>query len=644
MKLIGLEIHNFLSIGHAELDMDDKGLVLMTGENLDDPSAISNGAGKSSVPDAIYWCNYGETARGQSGDSVINSVAKKNCKVVNHWLDGDLCYVITRTRKFDGKSQTTVMSQKDVKDPVVDMTKGTEKETQLVINEIMGCSKEVFSASIYAGQDSMPDLPKMTDKELKTLIEEATGTERFSKGHVEALRLLKHADVLWKTAIAESHRLESKLHAVKDEVRGVAIEFKTFKEGADDKKVELLASRLEFQTKCKVLLKSTKPTGISPVTERIAKLQDELDGIKERVALVDKMKLDAAPLLEDKKRQGYKVVAIKEIIDNLSLAKDNAEEEMKKPCRSCGKPHDDSEIEKWKEHQGELIKEKTAEWVLATKKYKDFRKTHAIAEEAVLKEQAKVPSSEKLHEELKGLAAEKNKLDNAKKEVEMVVGILKKLDADIAAVHLNPYKSLLTRGKHKLAEVRDDFSAAGLAVEEAEEVFETHQHVVDVFSPSGVRAHILDSVTPYLNDKTAEYLSALSDSSIEATWSTLAETTKGELREKFNIEVSNVLGAKNYGSLSGGEKRKVRLATMLALQDLIATRAAKPISLFIGDEIDDALDGAGLERLMGIFERKSKEKGTVLIISHNDLTDWIDEVATVTKSGNVATISGVLNV
>ncbi|HHZ6020281.1 TPA: hypothetical protein ACWKRF_005107, partial [Escherichia coli] len=66
----------------------------------------------------------------------------------------------------------------------------------------------------------------------------------------------------------------------------------------------------------------------------------------------------------------------------------------------------------------------------------------------------------------------------------------------------------------------------------------------------------------------------------------------------------------------------------LALQDLVSNRASKNIDLFIGDEIDDALDTAGLERLMGILESKARERGTVLIISHKEMKSWFRETIT----------------
>jgi DNA repair exonuclease SbcCD ATPase subunit len=114
-----------------------------------------------------------------------------------------------------------------------------------------------------------------------------------------------------------------------------------------------------------------------------------------------------------------------------------------------------------------------------------------------------------------------------------------------------------------------------------------------VFSPTGVRAYLLDEVTPFLNEQTAKYLGTLSDGNLTATWTTLVKTAKGDLREKFSIEVTNVTGGETFKGISGGEKRKVRIACALALQDLVARRASKPIELFIGDEIDDALDSRG---------------------------------------------------
>ena len=163
------------------------------------------------------------------------------------------------------------------------------------------------------------------------------------------------------------------------------------------------------------------------------------------------------------------------------------------------------------------------------------------------------------------------------------------------------------------------------------ERFKVSEATVQLFGPSGVRAQILDTVTPFLNERTADYLSTISDGHISAVWSTLSRNAAGDIKEKFSIAVDHAHGGDEFSLISGGEKRKVRLACALALQDLVASRATNPLDIFIGDEIDDALDAAGLERLMTILERKARERGTVLVISHNDLSDWADQITTVTK-------------
>ncbi|MEZ6841391.1 AAA family ATPase [Acinetobacter baumannii] len=79
MEFLTLKINNFLTIGEARLDLANRGLLLVQGENKDNSSADSNGSGKSSIVDALCWCLYGTTARDVTGDLVINKTAKRMC-------------------------------------------------------------------------------------------------------------------------------------------------------------------------------------------------------------------------------------------------------------------------------------------------------------------------------------------------------------------------------------------------------------------------------------------------------------------------------------------------------------------------------------------------------------------------------------
>ena len=65
LKFESLVLHNFLSFGDVEVNLDDQGYVLVKGTNnckLD--NAKSNGSGKSSIWEAIVWAITGDTIRG----------------------------------------------------------------------------------------------------------------------------------------------------------------------------------------------------------------------------------------------------------------------------------------------------------------------------------------------------------------------------------------------------------------------------------------------------------------------------------------------------------------------------------------------------------------------------------------------------
>lgn len=649
MEILKLEIKNFLTISEANLELNAKGLVLLRGENIDNTSAISNGAGKSSIPDAIYWALYGETAREESGDMVINNKAKKDCHVKLTLKDGDVLYTIKRHRKDkEHKNATLVRSMEDKPGASwAILEKGTEKETQDVINGIMGCSKEVFSASIYAGQEQMPDLPKMTDKQLKTLIEEASGTERLEKAYVVASRKTLLAKNELETTANQKAASVTRLTDIDLRIRTAAFNFKEFEDSRVGKAKafeleidELNAKKVAVHAEIDALPKA------DVIQKGLDTIADKLKGFAE----FDRKRSEHERVV---KIANHEVSVAQADVNNKQIAIDkcehginNAEEAMSKPCESCGKPHTADEIDEWKHHQGKLLDNYNAFLEEAKDKL-------AHAEMGLRAAQTVLDDFVKTIPDVSALMTKQAQLNKALSVIEVKKRSLVAFDNaiqiaknNINAVKTgdNPHKSLLTLLADDKKKEIANIAAHSTKLDALQKNLAIAEAVQKVFSPAGVRAHILDTVTPFLNDRTAEYLNALSDGATSAVWSTLAETTKGETREKFNIEVTDTMGAQSFKGLSGGEKRKVRIATMLALQDLVAARATKPINLWIGDEVDDALDPAGLERLMGIMENKARERGTVLVISHNDLTDWIDQVATVRKEGGASTVTGVLSV
>ncbi len=129
MKLTYLEINNFLGIGKVVLNLAERGLVAIQGVNNDDASTKSNGSAKSSLPDALCWVLYGVTARGETGDSIVNRTKGKDTKVELSIIDGNL-FTVTRYRKHKTGKNALRLTETDAGGTNHDLTQGTDKLTQ----------------------------------------------------------------------------------------------------------------------------------------------------------------------------------------------------------------------------------------------------------------------------------------------------------------------------------------------------------------------------------------------------------------------------------------------------------------------------------------------------------------------------------
>lgn len=635
-----LHIRNFLTIGEAKLDLDNRGLLLIQGVNNDDPSASSNGAGKSSIVDALCWVLYGVTARDVTGDAVINETAGKDCRVTVVIEDGADTYEISRGRK--DKAIKNALIVKNLTSGA-DLSKGTDKETQEVVNTIMGCSLDVFSAAVYAGQEKMPDLPGMTDKQLKLLIEEAAGVEVLSDAYAEARARATAADNLLKIASSAVNARKAHLANCETELANAESSKTTFENERKDRaraeleKIKPIEAEL---VRFKALLDAHPPradveAGIAEVDKSLGALKAEQDRV---------IALNAAAAAEQTAltRKSAEFTAVKRRLDQANAALADIESQVGKPCGECGKPYCEHDLETAKQARAKSIEEIKRELLpIATDLRALQESAKQRAEEAeTFKRSMTDPSA---------LAAKRRDLTTVLNAIESTTRAIESKEAErqrireAAKAHLtapNPWDKIVSDRRDARQHYENLLKKEEEEQAQAEKAKAIAESVVQVFGPAGVRAHILDTVTPFLNDQTADYLGILSDGVLHATWNTLAKTAKGDLKEKFNIEVTNDKGGKSFAGQSGGQKRKVRLATAMALQDMVASRASKPINLFVADEVDHALDEAGLERLMTVMERKARERGTVLVISHNSLSDWIDNVITAELNGGITTVTG----
>lgn len=641
MKFGTLTIENFMAIGEAKVSLADRGLVLIQGINAYESSADSNGAGKSSIADALSWVLYGTTARGESGDDIVNNETGKNCRVMVDVEEGVDVYRITRYRKHHkGKNRLDVMKL-DPSGTITELTKGTDKLTQIVVEQIIGCSHEVFCGAVYAGQERMPDLPGMTDKQLKMLIEEASGATILEAAYAEANTKLRAADQALKDATSTVLTFDRQRD---DALASLANAQTNLKSWAEARKEEIL----EIGAVAKA-----KKAEVQERIEGLAKMGDAV-AIANEIRIIDNsIKSVAAEQAQDRKNAdafdkasrtyaaaGTNLASYKRTLERAKKELTDLDHQVGCPCSTCDRPYSAEDIAPAKKLAAEKVAEAARDVELQQTCVEDAQKAMQRAADARDAYRASMTDVSAASAERASLQTKLDDIRRAEAELARVQADFKRLVEQIKEKkdEENPWLAEIARCE-KLVEDRSNAMHAAQEKETtAARDAKVAKHVAEVYSPTGVRAFLLDDVTPFLNDQTAKYLGTLSDGNITATWTTLVKNAKGELREKFSIEVENANGGKKFGLVSGGEKRKVRVACALALQDLVARRATKPIELFIGDEIDDALDRAGQERLIQILEEKARERGSVFIVSHADLKDWIRNQITVKRTGPRSTI------
>lgn len=642
MKFTNLKIENFLTLGKAEARLDERGLVLVQGDNRDDTSQNSNGAGKSSLADAVSWVLFGITARGESGNDVINNTIKRGGATVSLEINDDGNYYRVERTRLKGKG--TLEVERKEKGSWVSLTKGTTKLTQDMLDKLIGCSAEVFNNAIYSGQEKMPDLPGMTDKMLKMLIEEAAGILQLERAYKVARERMN--DVTKSIAAQEIAResgervVDNSRHRIdalvarqadwEDEHRG---ELRTAAKQLKELQSSAAKAKDHFDS-----LSKNKPkleADLSEINIKLSSLDEYRQAVREAEQKLTRVQGEIQIKDRDLNHESMHMRSLKAeyaVVDRIDG----------QPCDSCGKPYTKDDIAPRKASLKKDLEE-------CVKRYKELRTQRddlngklsdaelklKVAERAVPDTTKEIKRRDELSDALSAINSAEREASNAAVRVRDHMVQLKKLKGQE-----NPNDALLENERNTLKEAQKEFTAIKKKIEALEKDLEVKRAAAQVFGPAGVRAHILDTVTPFLNDRTNHYLSTLTDSNVSALWSTIDTNSKGEIKEKFAIACRSKVGAHTFKGLSGGEKRKVRLACSMALQDLVSSRATKPIELYIADEIDDSVDVSGLERLMSILEEKAGDRGTVLVVSHNELSDWCSRHITVVKEGGKSHIEG----
>lgn len=178
---VQLKLSNFTSYGQnpPELNFTKFKLAAISG---------LNGAGKSSLLDAVTWCIWGSSRAGDSADSLIHSGASDMSVEFSFELDRHIYEIKRRRLKKHGGSTTL-----EFWSGTHNLTEGTIKTTQEKIINTLHLTFETFTNSSYLRQGHADEFTTKGPTDRKRILADILGLDHYDRLEERAKEKIKEA-------------------------------------------------------------------------------------------------------------------------------------------------------------------------------------------------------------------------------------------------------------------------------------------------------------------------------------------------------------------------------------------------------------------------------------------------------------------
>lgn len=637
MRLLEISIQNFLSFGNAQtLNMSKRGLVAVFGSNKDSKGSNSNGAGKSSVGEAVVWCLFGKTMRGYKGDEVVNRSTQKNCKVILRLENAGVTYKVVRTRKAAGKKPNDLRLFADGKET----TLGINCDTQQSVDTLVGMDYATFTQSVFLSQDVV-SFSNLNDASQKAVLENILG-----------LRTIARAKEVVKNRSVEKQRQHAKACGKLEIVKAQHADLTTSLHNLQQRSKQH-AAIVEQQRKALVDRKASVEDRIKELRseQNKAKLQKAFDKlVTKSIDIQNQKKIHAkdrfavAEFIYAKKEQvARQEGAINHRIEQLHQDIKTLDDIVGKPCPTCKQTlHPDAA-----EHC--MIEWGNSADILSTFETVKLAKLRAGIEKLEKKKLAEIQSKESTLDDKWAITQAQiettketlNKSEEAfhlARELEQQASSIQK-EIDSLSTDATFYDPLIQEAQENIKNCqaeKEKIEAEICNVEKAHALLAYWDHG---FSNAGLKSYIFDCVLPFLNERVMYYANILSGGDLEISFSTQTRLKNGSWKEKFQILATNRQGANIYKGNSAGEKRRIDVAVGWALADLAASRSSSAIRLRVLDEPFESIDEVGEDAIIKLLYTVLPKYETILCITHSDhLRNQFPHDIIVEKKRGVSTI------
>lgn len=610
LKFSHLYLENFMSFKTAEVDLSTPGFALVVGQNLNpDDGASSNGSGKSTIFEAIYWCLTGLTVRG-SKDVVNKDLEKDGCYVELQFYADDKFVELIRSKNHK-KYKTNLLIKVDGQDISAKGIRDSEKVFATTFPEL---SSDLIGSVIILGQG----LPNRF-------------TSNTPSGRKQILEQLTNSDFMIDTL---KQKISSREQFLKDEVNSNSL-----------KDSNLNGKRTALISQINSLKVKKENSNLEDLQEKFAQKNSERELILEQInSLSETISNDKFNLnelykeLADKREsvsslQNYKNIEIQKVEQKYNpksievnseisslIAYINKAESIKDTCPTCGQKLVGVEKIDCSNERHKLVLAKENKTKLNTDKQLEIDEIISKYDSMISEENKSLENHKIKYNDLDNMIKkEEYQLSSYQTTERSLSSELSLLDSQINAIALIDYDSQI-RDMEKEVETID--SSLLYINKEVEDLTKRVAIIskFQTFVKRDFRGYLLDQYINFLNKTAKRYCSSLFGSD------KILISLDGN-----NLSIS--YSDKEYESLSGGEKQKVDLLVQFSIREMLRSILNFSSNILVLDEITDNLDAEGCQKLIDFISTSFGDLESIYLISHRkDLDIPYDYMINVVKN------------
>lgn len=566
IKFLTLELNNYRKLSHFYLALENRGIVRIEGYN---------GSGKSSIFEGLAWVLFGIDSRKSNIKSIIKFGESTTTGIVQLEIK-DTIYRIVRERTISSTNITIFKDNEELKF-------NTSKDAQTYLDSILNIDANTFYHLVFLRQYNVESFFELTDSYQKSFLDTIFDFSIFNS-------IYDHYDVITKKISKLEDEfsqvynwLESEKQTLEEENRRLnSLEVKTVDKTVYDDTIEELNESIKETEKTLTELVKEKTMLEKEVPNRkniIKELELSIKQFKEKENFFpEKVDLYRASLEE-----GKCVVCNRKLNQTL-------EKQFKSILTELDSLHTDL-----KNMNNNLDKERVEYDNLSSKLYDLTDKMHELQhnkesfEERIKNIHATIEQNIKQAESTKQLIQSRNDIIEA--NTARICAINETIDHDF-------WKAVAVY-KNNLEKIKELFGKKGLK-----------NNFLDVYA-----AALASNINGILKE-------ILPDTKVEIA--TEKQLTTGDIKRSIDVRIIKEENSLGYFDLSGGERKRLDLAFILATHALLEDLGDFSSNILILDEAFDGLDAEGMEEFSNYL--RGYEKNSIFVITHTPYTTYADNL------------------